>query len=185
MVERGVVDVPPQDQREFVAAQPRHDVRAADDGLQAAGDLVQQPVAGRVAEGVVEGLEVVQVDVDQRHPLAALAGLRDLQRELLVERVPVSHAGDGIGMRQQMQAAFRGPHDGPAAQHHHGSGTHHAQGDEQGSSEPDGEPSVGGARRLPEVERSPGRVGHRDGPPDLERAPALALGIPAHAGCLE
>ena len=47
---------------ELVAAEPRDEDRFVDRPLQAFGDLLQQPIADRVTEGVVDRLEVVEVD---------------------------------------------------------------------------------------------------------------------------
>ena len=63
-----------EQQAEFVAAQARDGVRGTHARLQQAGDVAQQPVAGAVAAGVVDHLELVEVDV-QQHVLA-LAALR-------------------------------------------------------------------------------------------------------------
>ena len=52
--------------RELVAAHPGHDVDIADDAADALGDAHQHPVARLVAEAVVDRLEVVEVDVEQR-----------------------------------------------------------------------------------------------------------------------
>ena len=55
-----------QQHGELVAADAGHELGAGDAGLQARADLAQQPVAGVVAERVVELLEVVEVDQQQR-----------------------------------------------------------------------------------------------------------------------
>ena len=51
-----------QQYRELVAAQPRHRVAVADAGLQPFGYLLQQVVAHRMAQRVVDLLEVVEVE---------------------------------------------------------------------------------------------------------------------------
>ena len=51
---------------EFVAAEARHGVAVAHMALQAPADLLEQQVAGLVAAGVVDFLEVVEVDEQQR-----------------------------------------------------------------------------------------------------------------------
>jgi hypothetical protein len=61
------------DHRELVAAQAGHGVALAHAAAQALGGHAQQGVAQRVAQGVVDGLEAVQVDEVHRH-LVALAG---------------------------------------------------------------------------------------------------------------
>lgn len=48
--------------------QPGHHVVLPDAGLQAAAHLLEQLVAGAVAESVVDLLEVVHIDEDQRKP---------------------------------------------------------------------------------------------------------------------
>ena len=47
---------------EFVAAEPRHQVALANPRAQALGDFAQQLVPGRMAKGVVDRLEAVEVD---------------------------------------------------------------------------------------------------------------------------
>ncbi|GAA1516122.1 hypothetical protein GCM10009827_033550 [Dactylosporangium maewongense] len=62
--------------------------------------LLQQPVAGLVAEGVVEALEVVEVQ--QRHADigAAAAGLRHLPLQLQVPGAAVGHPGQAVVVRR-------------------------------------------------------------------------------------
>ena len=56
---------------ELVAAEPGdHLAGRGRAGLQPVGDLDEQPVAGRVAEAVVDGLEAVEVEVAQAEALA-------------------------------------------------------------------------------------------------------------------
>ena len=67
-----------QQHAEFVAAEPGEGVGRADAGLQDARYLLQQAVAGLVATGVVDHLELVEVQV--QHDVANLAiGARGLQ----------------------------------------------------------------------------------------------------------
>ncbi len=61
----GVVHPVDQD-RELVAAQPRHGVAGAEKVLEPAGDAHQQLVADRVAEAVVDVLEAVEVEKEDR-----------------------------------------------------------------------------------------------------------------------
>lgn len=65
-----------QHHHEFVAADPRHGIALAHAGRQAFGHHLQQAVASRVSKGVVDFLEVVQVQVqvqEQHRDLGALA----------------------------------------------------------------------------------------------------------------
>ena len=81
---------------ELLAADARDDVAGADDARELARDLAQHRVAGRVAEGVVRALEVVDVEQQQaeREPRAR-GGERRLQA--LVELAPVREARQRIG----------------------------------------------------------------------------------------
>lgn len=75
-----VTDVQLQD-REFIATQTRHHVAFADTGLDAPGDLLQQQIANRVAQRVIDPLEVVQIQVKhrKRHRAASRSGKRVVQ----------------------------------------------------------------------------------------------------------
>ncbi len=85
-----------QQQRELVAAEPEGGVRRAQAGAQRLGDLAQGLVAGRVAEGVVDELEVVDVADDERELVAVADGALDLGVELAHERAPVREARQRI-----------------------------------------------------------------------------------------
>ena len=58
---------------ELVPAEPSNGVSLAHDTQQARGDDTQQLVAGRVAEAVVDALEVIDIHVQGSHPLTAAA----------------------------------------------------------------------------------------------------------------
>ena len=106
--ERGRVGRPARpelDQRELVPAEPGQGVAAADHAAEPAGDAAQQRVAGRVAEAVVDALEVVEVEQQHRHPAAAAPG----QRQRLPE--PVRGAARGSAARSARRG---GPGSGPA-----------------------------------------------------------------------
>jgi hypothetical protein len=89
-----------QDHRELVAAQPRHGVARAEGRVQHLGQAFQQGVARVVAQGVVDVLEVVDVDHDQAEQLAHdLRGVDGLL-ELAIEIRPVRQAGQAVLERQ-------------------------------------------------------------------------------------
>ena len=68
----GELDVGPgQQDGELVATQPHHDVARPGDAGQPGPDESEEPVAGRVPEGVVDLLEVVEVDHEQGQGLVA------------------------------------------------------------------------------------------------------------------
>ncbi len=73
--DRGCAEVR-QDERELVATQPRHGVGIAHALRQPLGGLPQHHVARGVAEAVVDRLEVVEVDEEQRERLRLPLRLR-------------------------------------------------------------------------------------------------------------
>ena len=84
---------------ELVAADAGHELGVGDAGLQARADLAQQPVAGLMAERVVELLEVVEVDQQQRElGLAGAGGGRGLV-EAGEQLAAVGEAGQRVVQR--------------------------------------------------------------------------------------
>ena len=83
---------PSAEHGELVAAEPGDQVLLADGAAQALGDLDQQPVAGLVAEAVVDDLEVVEVEEEDGDALARVGG--PLQRG--DERGAVRQAGESV-----------------------------------------------------------------------------------------
>ena len=66
-----------QQHHEFIAAQARQNAFAAQLGLEPAGDLSEQLVACGMAVAVIDSLEVIEIELQQRQHVAA--GLRDLE----------------------------------------------------------------------------------------------------------
>ena len=54
-----------QQDAELIAAETRDRVAGADARLQNAGDLLQQAIAGLVAAGVVDELELIEIEIQQ------------------------------------------------------------------------------------------------------------------------
>ena len=77
---------------ELVAAEPRHHVVGAHRAAQAVGDRDEQLVARRVAEAVVDDLEAVEVEEQDRHPAGRVRGTRQLSTEPLDEQRAVRAA---------------------------------------------------------------------------------------------
>ena len=67
--------------------------------LRLAGDRLQELIADMVSERVVDALEFVDVDIEQRELLAA-GGLAKLALDLLAEQHPVRKVGQRVVMRQ-------------------------------------------------------------------------------------
>ena len=70
-----------QDDGEFVAAEPRHGVAFLDAGAQTLRHNGQQLIPGAVPDGVVDALEVIEVDVQQRATRRAVGRTRKLLRQ--------------------------------------------------------------------------------------------------------
>ena len=71
--------------------------------LQRRGHELEQVVAGLVAEGVVNGLEAVEVHEQERRLLAVAPTARDLATELLLETPPVPQIGERIVVGEALQ----------------------------------------------------------------------------------
>ena len=93
-----------QQHRELIAAEARQQAAGAGGRAQPLGDLLQHAVAEAVAEGVVDGLEVVDVDEQQREALLA-AGARQRARQVRRELAAVGQLGERIVVGQVMQLA--------------------------------------------------------------------------------
>ena len=84
-----------QEHRELVAAVAEHVVASRGRAATIArGDLAQQPVAGLVAQRVVDALELVEVQHDEAERLAA----GDAALEPVLERAVVEQAGQVVGL---------------------------------------------------------------------------------------
>ena len=95
-----------QQDRELVAAEAAEHVGGAQVGRERAGDGAQQVVTGGVAAGVVDGLEVVEVDHDQAERAAVVADVvAQLGLEALGEAAAVERAGQRVGARERLQLA--------------------------------------------------------------------------------
>ena len=85
--------------RELVAAEPRHQIglaRAADEPLRG---LLQQCVADRMAERVVHRLELIEVEDEHVEPLAVPVQARERLLDRLEEQHAVGEAGQRVMMR--------------------------------------------------------------------------------------
>jgi hypothetical protein len=81
-----------------IAGPPRH-------GRQRAGDLTQAFIARRVAILVVVGLEMVDIEQDQRERIGIAQGARGLGVERGLERAAVGHPGQSVGHRLVLKLA--------------------------------------------------------------------------------
>lgn len=86
---------PAQQDGELVAAEPGHQVARAGRGTQPVGHLHQYAVAGAVPEGVVDLLEVVEVDQHQGRDALGVAG-GQLLGALVQQVTPVGEPGQRV-----------------------------------------------------------------------------------------
>ena len=69
-------------------------------------DPRQELVAGGVAEPVVQPLEVVDVDQQDRERLAGALDALDLAREVVLEEAVVVQLGEAVGDRELFSTSF-------------------------------------------------------------------------------
>src|SRR6266850_2434643 len=74
-------------------------------GTQARGDDLEERVADVVAERVVDGLEVVEVEEEKRAALLVPARMRDRLARALGEHRPVRQPGQRVVVREEFQPA--------------------------------------------------------------------------------
>ncbi len=110
----------PQDEREFVAAEARRHVAGPHRSPDDAADLAQQRIARRMADGVVDDLEAVEVDEAER-VLAALADSAGAGgRKLGVEGRAVGKAGQRVVRRRMGKLALQLPRPRHVLEDQHG-----------------------------------------------------------------
>ena len=82
--------------RELVAGEPRDDIGRAHRRAQALGEFDQHRVAGRMAEVVVDRLEMVDVEKQHRDAETLLARFRECLLESLEEQRPVRQSRENV-----------------------------------------------------------------------------------------
>ena len=81
---------------ELVAAEARYRVGLSHAGIQAPCRLLEQPVANTVAQRVVDILEPVQIEVQERDFLAVTVCVPDLVFEAVTQHLAVGETGQRI-----------------------------------------------------------------------------------------
>ncbi len=92
---------------ELVAAEPGDEVGAANGSAKTARDLPQRDVPHGVAERVVHGLEIVDVDHEHGHVDRIPLHPFDQLRERALQPAPVQQLGQGIDERHPLEAHVR------------------------------------------------------------------------------
>ena len=106
--QHGAVDVGRrQDQRELVAAEPGHRVGLAQRAAQARSHELQQTIAGMVADRVVDVLEPIEIQDEQRERVAvAVCGEHGLL-QAIVEQRAIRQIGEGVVIGEMREALLR------------------------------------------------------------------------------
>ena len=91
---------------ELVAAEPGRHIGFLEATAQALGDALEQLIADRMAERVVDALELVDVDIEHRQLLAGPYRLERLFQPL-AEQDPVRQVGQPVVMRQMCDLLVR------------------------------------------------------------------------------
>jgi hypothetical protein len=104
---------------ELVASEPRDRVTRAHRPLEPAPDLLKNRVAGRMAEAVVDGLEIVEIDEHDPDCRAAATRALDGVVDSVCEQRPVGEARHGVVERlvRQLVLEFLSFADVAAVQH--------------------------------------------------------------------
>ena len=85
---------------EFVAAEPRHEILRAQHVAQPVGDRAQQLVAAGMTQGVVDLLELIEVDKQQCRQLVGVMRDRQQPFDLVAEIEPVGQRRQFVVTRQ-------------------------------------------------------------------------------------
>ena len=93
-----------QTDHELVAAEPDAHVAVTQRVAEPSRDLYEQLVARRVPEHVVDALEAVEIDEQQRDPTTAAAGATERGADLLDEQRATAEAGEAIVGRVVFEA---------------------------------------------------------------------------------
>ena len=140
------------DHRELVAAEPRHQVVAAQRVRQPQRDVADQFVADRMAERVVDVLEMVEIDIEHRGRRRAGAHLVDHRLQPLAEEDAVGQAAERIVHGEMAQPRFAGGDGDGGAAHvaQHESGEQREAGERDGDERDDAVDDLGaGLLRRP------------------------------------
>ena len=93
--------------RKLIAAEARQRVTAAKTPVQPIRNGLQQAIAHRVTERVIDVLEPVQIQVEQRKLARVALGKADRLVQPVVEQQAVRQAGEAVVMRHALDALLR------------------------------------------------------------------------------
>ena len=95
-----------EDDDKLVAAQPAHGVGFVRTGGDAPGDLLEQKIAGVMAERIVERFEVIDIDQQQRFQPATLSAVRQGLAQSLKQQPAVGQTGQRVVQRESVNRAL-------------------------------------------------------------------------------
>ncbi len=96
-----------QHQQEFVAPGTGHGVRRAHLGNQPPRHLAQQEIAHRMPQGIIDVLEVVQIQHHHRQPRLVALRLLNGRSQTILQQAAIGQMGQGIGIGQLRDVFFR------------------------------------------------------------------------------
>ena len=96
LVDGQLIDESGEEDGELVAAHPGHRVLAAHGVDQSLAHLLDKDVPGGMPEGVVDGLEIVEVDEEHADRLADAAGPHQLLLDPVLEQPAVREPGESV-----------------------------------------------------------------------------------------
>jgi len=99
----------PQQQREFIAAEARHHVGGAHVAREYRGHRLEERVARGMAVAVVDGLEPVEIDIDERGAGAVTLGVGERALQLALEAASVEHVGERIDLGARLEIGHLRP----------------------------------------------------------------------------
>ena len=100
---------------ELVAAQPRHGIDASQQPADARGDVLQHAIAGVMAQRIVDLLEAVEIQQQQRQRRVGARGGAQRLRETILQQQPIGQIGQRVVMGEIRQPALEAPALAPRA----------------------------------------------------------------------
>ena len=94
-----------EQQTELVAAIPGQGIAVAHLRRQSQGDGLEKAVSGEMAQGVVDALEMIEIDEQQSEPFSGAPGTGQCVRQAFHEMGPIGQAGQEIGGGQATECA--------------------------------------------------------------------------------
>lgn len=96
-----------QQQHELVAAETGQTIPLAHQPLETAGHLLEQPVAGGVTQGIIDGLEVVEIDEQQGPDKVTAICIGERLGQGFVQLTAIGQAGQLVIEGEILDAALR------------------------------------------------------------------------------